>query len=137
VNICLSCRPKYSTINAIVTFTCDTLHGIDDKASCLSVYLDLLKAFDTINHDILLKKLNHYGIRGVALRWLKSYPNQRMPYVSYKGAESEDYEISYGVPQGSVLCSLLLIIYSNDIPNAIKHSKTVLFTDDTTIYCIG
>jgi hypothetical protein len=57
--------------------------------------------------------------------------------VSYKGVESEDYDISYGVPQGSVLGPLLFIICSNDIPNAITHSKTVLFADDTTIYCIG
>jgi hypothetical protein len=130
-------RPKHSTIDAIVTFTCDALRGIDNKASCLSVYLDLSKTFDTINHDILLKKLNHYGIRGVALRWFKSYLSQRTQYVSYKGVESEHYDISYGVPQGSVLGPLLFIIYSNDIPNAITHRKTVLFADDTTIYCIG
>ena len=126
-------RPGHSTTDAIHTLTCDALRGFDDNASCLSVYLDLSKAFDTINHNILLNKLNHYGIRGIALQWFRSYLSQRTQYVSYNGVKSELYDISYGVPQGSVLGPLLFIIYSNDIPNAIMHSKTVLFADDTTV----
>ena len=130
-------RPGHSTTDAIHTLTCDALRGFDDNASCLSVYLYLSKAFDTINHNILLNKLNHYGIRSIALQWFRSYLSQRTQYVSYNGVKSELYDISYGVPQGSVLGPLLFIIYSNDITNAIMHSKTVLFADDTTVYLVG
>ena len=105
-------RPGHSTTDAIHTLTCDALRGFDDNASCLSVYLDMSKAFDTINHNILLNKLNHYGIRGIALQWFRSYLSQRTQYVRYNGVKSELYDISYGVPQGSVLgtayCSLYI-----------------------------
>ena len=130
-------RPGHSTTDAIHTLTCDALRGFDDNASCLSVYLDMSKAFDTINHNILMNKLNHYGIRGIALQWFRSYLSQRTQYVSYNGVKSELYDISYGVPQGSALGPLLFIIYSDDIQNAIMHSKTVLFADDTTVYLVG
>ena len=130
-------RPKHSTINAITKFTCDVMHYLDKKESCLSVYLDLSKAVDTIDHSILLRKLNHYGIRGRALEWFASYLCQRKQYISYQGIKSNDFDVHYGVTQGSVLGPLLFILYSNDVPNSIKHSTSVLFADDTTIYCGG
>jgi len=94
---------------------------------CLSVYLDQSKAFDIVNHDMLLKNLNYYCVRGAPLRWLKSQLSQRMHYVSYKGVESEHYDVSSGVPQASVLSPLLSVIYSNDIPNIIAQSKSLLY----------
>ena len=130
-------RPKRSTIDAITEFTADVLPLLDKKEHCLSVYLDLSKAFDTINHNILLNKLRCYGVRGIALDWFKSYLKNRRQYVSYCGIHSRVMDIEYGVPQGSVLGALLLILYTNDIPRCLHHCKKKLFADDTTIYLTG
>ena len=130
-------RNKHSTINAITEFTNDIMSSFDMKHTSLAVYLDLSKAFDTIDHSILLKKMEHYGIRGITLEWFKSYLNQRVQYVTYKSTNSKSLNIPCGVPQGSVLGPLLFILYSNDIPNSLKYSKSILFADDTTVYISG
>ena len=92
------------------------------------------KAFDTVNHDILLKKLEHYGIKGNALKWFRSYLTNRKQYVSLNGECSESKHITYGVPQGSCLGPLLFLIYINDLPNISEVLHFYLFTDDTNIY---
>jgi hypothetical protein len=130
-------RKGHSTINAVSKFTYDTLHALDSGNYNLSVFLDLSKAFDTINHSLLCKKLSHYGIRGVALGWFRSYLTERKQYVSYKGTDSKLYPIICGVPQGSVLGPLLFIIYSNDLPGSLRCTTCILFADDTTIYVSG
>ena len=126
-------RPKHSTINAITEFTSHILSSLDKHEYSLSVFLDLSKAFDTIDHNILLRKLNYYGVRGVALDWFRSYLSDRK-FVTFKDSNSNILRVDCGVPQGSVLGPLLFIIYTNDLPNAIKHSKCILFADDTTIF---
>ena len=130
-------RPEHSTTDAVTEFLADVHSSVDQNEHCLSVYLDLSKAFDTINHEILLRKLNHYGIRGKALEWFKSYLFNRRQYIFGNGIKSDETVIKCGVPQGSVLGPLLFIIYTNDIPCALTHSKSILYADDTTIYITG
>ena len=104
-------RCDHSTINAISEFTENTINAMDKKEFMLGVFLDLSKAFDTIDHNILLDKLNCYGVRGIALEWFKSYLNNRKQYVQVNDARSEMLSVSCGVSQCSVLglCSLFSI----------------------------
>ena len=95
--------------------------------------LDLQNAFDTVDHNNLLAKLKHYGIRGVAYGWFESYLKDRKQYVSINGYNSKHLSISLGVPHGSVLGPLLFLTYINDLNTAIKHCKVHHFADDTNL----
>ena len=97
----------------------------------LTVFIDLKKAFDTVDHEILLQKLNNYGVRDSANLWFKNYLGDREQFVIINGNESEKKKMICGVPQGSVLGPLLFLIFINDLPNATKF-LTLLFADDTT-----
>ena len=99
----------------------------------LCIYLDLSKAFDTLNHNILLRKLNYYGVTGTSLTLFESYLKNRKQYVELEGTNSDLLEIKTGVPQGSILGPLLFIIYVNDISNASNLFKFILYADDTTL----
>ena len=104
--------------------------SIDEGCYAVGVFVDLQKAFDTVDHEILLKKLNHYGIRGVANAWFRSYLTNRQQFVNINGKDSSLKTMQYGVPQGSVLGPLLFLIYINDLHLAIKYSTTRNFADD-------
>ena len=97
------------------------------------VFVDLEKAFDTVNHNILLKKLEHYVIRNIANRWFESYLSDRKQFVSLGCTYSNNLPITCGVPQGSILGPLLFIICINDMQNAINFSKVHHFADDTNL----
>ena len=127
-------RKNRSTINAITELVCHITNAIENKQNTLSVFLDLSKAFDTIDHNILLHKLEFYGVRGLALNWFQSYLTDRKQYVLYNNVQSQTLDITCGVPQGSVLGPLLFLIYVNDIANCLTHSKLISFADDTTVF---
>ena len=128
-------QENHSIDHALVSLTEAVRNTLDNKRFGCGIFIDLQKAFDTVNHKILLSKLEHYGVRGCALEWFRSYLSDRKQYVSVNGSDSNLLSITCGVPQGSVLGPLLFLIYINDLPNASKKLKFYLFADDTNIYC--
>ena len=128
-------RKGKSTKGALLRFTHKIQSQLDNKQSVAAVYIDLKKAFDTVDHDILLRKLQHYGIRGTANEWFQSYLKDRKQYIEIGNVRSTFEEVICGVPQGSNLGPLLFLIYVNDLPFCLKYSEATLFADDTTIAC--
>ena len=126
-------RPGFSTTHALISLTDEIRAALDDDKFACGVFIDLQKAFDTVNHNILLSKLEYYGVRGVALDWFKTYLTKRTQFTMINNTKSTTKEIKYGVPQGSVLGPLLFLIYINDMNKAITHSKIKHFADDTNI----
>ena len=127
-------RKKRSTNLAILELVTKISKAIDDNEFTMGVFLDLSKAFDTVDHLILLQKLEHYGIRGVALDWFKNYLTGRTQFVKYKTTNSDSFSIKCGVPQGSVLGPLLLLLYINDITKCSQILSFILFADDTNLF---
>ena len=136
-NLQFGFRKQYSTSHALINITENIRKALDDGNIGCGVFVDLQKAFDTVDHQILLAKLNHYGIRGVSNDWFKSYLSNRSQYVSINGYESGLAAINCGVPQGSVLEPLLFLLYINDLNQAIKFCKIHHFADDTNLSCLG
>ena len=130
-------RKKHSTNHALIDITETIRQALDDKKHVCGVFVDLQKAFDTVNHDILISKLDHYGIRGTANNWFASYLKNRSQFVSILGYESSTKPINHGVPQGSVLGPLLFLMYINDLYSAIKNSKVSHFANDTNLLNIS
>ena len=127
-------REKHSTNLAIMELVTKITQAIENKEYTIGVFLDLSKAFDTVNHNILLHKLEHYGIRGVALDWFKNYLSNRIQVVKYNSSRSDSLEIKCGVPQGSVLGPLLFLIYMNDIGKCSRLLSFISFADDTNLF---
>ena len=126
-------RRQHSTEFAALELTDIIRREIDKKNVPFSVFLDLSKAFDTLDHGILLTKLQYYGIKGTPLRFFESYLTKRAQYVEFDGISSMTREIYTGVPQGSILGPLLFIIYINDLPAATDSLDFILYADDTTL----
>ena len=127
-------RKEMSTGHSLVEITEEIKESIDNGKFGCGIFIDLKKAFDTVNHQILLTKLEHYGIRGALLKWFESYLTDRKQYVFHNGIASSMETITCGVPQGSVLGPLLFLIYVNDLPNISDKLRFFLFADDTNIY---
>ena len=95
--------------------------SMDSNSYTCCVFLDFSKTFDTVNHKILLGRLEAYGIRGIPLDWLQSYLSNRKKYVELEGIKSQNHTILCGIPQGSTLGPLLFLIYINDLPNSSEN----------------
>ena len=126
-------RTNHSTEHAAVEFVDRIAQKMDDGEIPFSIFIDLSKAFDTLDHQILLRKLQHYGIQGTPLNWFRSYLTGRTQSVKFNGEVSTPIALKTGVPQGSVLGPLLFLIYINDITNASRLLQEILFADDTSL----
>ena len=130
-------RKLHSCEHALTAAKNEILHTLDKKHIALLLLIDFSKAFDMVDHNILLHKLSHYGIRGPALDWLRSYLNERKQRVRVNNIYSDTKYLTHGIPQGSILGPLLFIIYINDMPNIQKLVKFILYADDANIIITG
>ena len=126
-------RSEHSTSHALTDLTEAIRKAMDKSSYAIGVFIDLQKAFDTVDHEILLSKLCHYGIRGTSNNWFRSYLTNRQQFVTVNGKDSDLRTMKFGVPQGSVLGPLLFLIYINDLYLSIKYSTARHFADDTCL----
>ena len=127
-------RRNHSTALALIDLHEKISTAFDRGEFSVGILLDLSKAFDTVNHIILFDKLEHCGIRGLALDWIRSYFSNRKQYVEYNGHRSLRSEISCGVLQGSILGPLFFLLYINDINNASNLLNLILLADDANVF---
>ena len=131
-------RANHNTSQPVLHFTDKIYNGLNQKpaAVTVAVFIDLKKAFDTVDHDILLQKMEHYGVRGKSNVWFQNYLSEREQFVIINGVESEREKILCGVPQGSILGPMLFLLFINDLPGTTEF-LTLLFADDTTFQMSG
>lgn len=127
-------RPGHSTCTALLDVTDYLKTNMDQGQVTGVVYLDLKKAFDTVDHKLLLTKLLRYGINGTELQWFTNYLQNRSQSVSVNGAISDSCKVTCGVPQGSILGPLFFIMFINDLSSSIQKSKVILYADDTALF---
>ena len=136
-NLQFQVKQEYSTSHALIDITENIRKAFDDGNIGCGVFVDLQKAFDTVKHQILLPKLNHYGIRGVSNDWFKSCLSNRNQHLSINRYKSGLAALCCGIPQGSVLGNLLFLLYINGLNQAIKFCKVHHFADDTNVLCLS
>jgi hypothetical protein len=127
-------RSGHSTALPLINIYDKITHAIDQNEYSIGIFLDLAKAFDTVDHNILLSKLENYGVRGIPLLWFKDYLSNRFQQVKCNGTISSFKLIKFGVPQGSILGPLLFLLFINDLPNASSLLHFVLFADDSNVF---
>ena len=133
-------RSQHSCQDAISELVGKILKNMEEQKYTMAVFIDLSKAFDTLEHEVLFAKLEKYGIRGTTLNWFRSYLTNRKLRVKCRIGttgqmeHSEFYNVNYGTLQGSCLGPLLFLIFNNDLHRCLENSSSILFADDTTIY---
>ena len=129
-------KKNRSTTLAVLDLNTRIIKALDNGNYAASVFLDFDKAFDTVNHEILIDKLENYGIRGIVKNWFESYLKNRHQIVKIGDTLSDKMQITFGVPQGGILGPILFLLYINDIKNSSKILKFFLFADDTSTFLI-
>ena len=127
-------RSGHSTISAIADFTDDIYRAINNSNITHTVFIDFSKAFDTINQEILLKKLFHLGFKQSSINWFQNYLTNRKQKIIANNKFSDLKDIVCGVPQGSILGPLLFLLYVNDLGDCLQYTKYKLYADDTVLY---
>ena len=127
-------KSGHSTNHAIIHLVHEIFKAFDENKFTLGVFIDLSKAFDTVDHNILLHKLKNYGVVNNNLLWFKIYLTNRKQYISFNDSKTDLATISCGVPQGSILGPLLFLIYLNDLSKFSNILNSILFADDTNLF---
>ena len=130
-------RSLHSTVTSLLEATDDWAYNIDQGNVNAVVFLDLKKAFDTVDHTILISKLAVHGIGGASIEWLKSYLSERNQKCFLNGSLSNSCVLSCGIPQGRILGPLLFLLHINDLPNCLSHSQPRMYADDTHLTLAG